>query len=345
MWLDFNQLIALRQLLLLQIAYFMVMDDKKPEKTTESPKDDLDLTYDQARDILEEYLAREQVISYRPADVIEELNRKRSMVIMGHSQLRNKLETALSLLEMEVVVYESFEEALTSDFQALDLVVLDAVQGDLHAVDLLHDLIKDMVLEPTYFVLVGESEAIARTGDWDGLGKGLFLRTSINPDWVPRKIDELMKQALHAPKKAKKDDEPKVAETRPLILVVDDEELLAVRLSKVLWLSGFRADTAGDGKEAIQKVRTINPDLVILDIGLPIKNGLDVLHMLRVFSATKSLPVIILTALRTEQIEDKAKQLGVVAFFEKPLPDDVLLAKIRETLAEKEISDSDLQPE
>ncbi len=286
--------------------------------------------YEQARDILEEFLAREQVISYHPAEVAEAAARKRATIIMEVSPLREALEKVLESLNMECVVYDTFDEALTSDFQGLDLLVLDAVQGDLHAVDLLRDLIRDDVVEPTHFVIVGEGEAVGRTSEWDELGRGLFLRTSINPEWVPRKIDELMRQPLVE----EKPDAPlpQAEEKRPLILVVDDEDLLAARMSKVLWLSGFRADTAGDGKEALQKVRQKQPDLIILDIGLPIKSGLDVLHMLRVFSTTREVPVIILTALGTEQIETKARELGVVEFYDKPTSDDIILAKIRQSL-------------
>ena len=78
------------------------------------------------------------------------------------------------------------------------------------------------------------------------------------------------------------------------ILIAEDEERIVSFLEKGLRANGFATDVATDGEEALRLARSGEFDLLILDLGLPVKNGFDVLRQLR--DENRRLPVVILTA-------------------------------------------------
>ncbi|UCF05034.1 MAG: response regulator [bacterium] len=115
------------------------------------------------------------------------------------------------------------------------------------------------------------------------------------------------------------------------ILIVDDEVHLARILQFTLEHEGYTVITAFDGKEAIEKTMHENPDLVILDLMLPILDGYRVCNILKNDDRFKKLPIIILSArdLAREPIEEP---ISADHFMEKPFNTGRLLAKISELL-------------
>ena len=83
------------------------------------------------------------------------------------------------------------------------------------------------------------------------------------------------------------------------ILVVEDEPTLQETLAYNLKRQGYQVETAGDGKKALEKAREIIPDLIVLDIMLPVLDGFEVCRILR---QEMSVPILILTA-RDEEID------------------------------------------
>jgi len=102
------------------------------------------------------------------------------------------------------------------------------------------------------------------------------------------------------------------------ILAVDDEKHI-VRLVQVnLERQGFEVITAGDGKEALQKVEDERPDLVVLDVMMPYMDGFEVLQTLRRNPATREIPVIMLTAKAQDADVFRGWQSGVDMYLTKP---------------------------
>lgn len=113
------------------------------------------------------------------------------------------------------------------------------------------------------------------------------------------------------------------------ILVVDDEPHLVRTLAINLRARDYEVETAGDGRSAVQAVHDQLPDLVILDLGLPDIDGVDVLRRIREVAQT---PVIVLSA-RTDSIDKvEALDLGADDYVTKPFAVDELLARIRVAL-------------
>ena len=113
------------------------------------------------------------------------------------------------------------------------------------------------------------------------------------------------------------------------ILVVDDDALLRRSLAFNLERAGYRASTAATGEDALLNVRQNAPDLVLLDIGLP---GMDGLEVLRHIQETINVPVIFLTARRQELDEVLGLELGADDYVVKPFDLNVLLARIKAAL-------------
>jgi DNA-binding response OmpR family regulator len=116
------------------------------------------------------------------------------------------------------------------------------------------------------------------------------------------------------------------------ILLVDDEtefvEMLAFRLAK----AGYEVLQAYDGEEGLLKARAEHPDLVLLDIWMPKKDGFEVCRELKSSPETAGIPVIFLTASTATQTTDQIRGTGAVDFMRKPFDPAQMMAKIKTTL-------------
>ncbi len=113
------------------------------------------------------------------------------------------------------------------------------------------------------------------------------------------------------------------------ILAVDDERHI-VRLVQVnLQRAGYDVVTAFDGKEALEKIKTENPDLVVLDVMMPYMDGFEVLQTLRKDPATRELPVIMLTAKAQDADVFRGWQSGVDCYLTKPFNPMELISFVR----------------
>lgn len=116
---------------------------------------------------------------------------------------------------------------------------------------------------------------------------------------------------------------------RPLILIADDEEDNVILLEKRLKASGFDTVSARNGDEALEKTFSYMPDLLLLDIMMPKKDGYEVLEILRKNEKTKDVPVILLTAKAETPDKIKGLQLGAEDYVTKPFDFKELLARIK----------------
>ena len=131
--------------------------------------------------------------------------------------------------------------------------------------------------------------------------------------------------------------EPAVRDTgtalsKPLVLVVEDEAALATLLRYNLEKQGFRVEEAIDGQEAMTRIAERQPDLVLLDWMLPVMSGLEVCRQIRRRSATRELPVIMLTARADDQDAVRGLNTGADDYITKPFSMDALMARIRALL-------------
>jgi two-component system alkaline phosphatase synthesis response regulator PhoP len=120
--------------------------------------------------------------------------------------------------------------------------------------------------------------------------------------------------------------------TKKKILVVEDEAELTGAIQIRLEQAGYEVLIAYDGQEALEKARTENPDLIVLDLMLPKIDGYKVCRLLKFDEKYKKIPVVMLTARAQEKDENLGYEVGADAFITKPFKYQVLLAKITELL-------------
>ncbi len=113
------------------------------------------------------------------------------------------------------------------------------------------------------------------------------------------------------------------------VLVVDDEPDILRVISFRLQKAGYEVLTAKDGKTALDLVAGNKPDLILLDLRMPVVSGEEVCATLKSDAALKTIPVILLTASSGGKITDKAKELKADDCMIKPFEAEVLLEKVR----------------
>ena len=147
---------------------------------------------------------------------------------------------------------------------------------------------------------------------------------------MPGMTKRFYKEAKTSVNLCYKGAEPMAPQTRaPRILVADDEKDLLRILKDTLESQGFVVETASDGVEALAAIRSDPPDIAILDVRMPHKDGFSVCAELRRDPVLEHLPVIFLSASGTRETRVKGLDLGADDFVNKPVDIVELLARVR----------------
>ncbi len=116
------------------------------------------------------------------------------------------------------------------------------------------------------------------------------------------------------------------------VLVVDDDRRM-LELERVLFTKhGFEVVVASDGREAIEAALKSEPDLIVLDIEMPGKDGYATLMELRSHKKLKDVPVIVLSALTDDVYHKISESMGTVEHIDKPFDPERLISKAKEIL-------------
>jgi DNA-binding response OmpR family regulator len=134
-------------------------------------------------------------------------------------------------------------------------------------------------------------------------------------------------------------DEIPAAAPRSTILIVDDEPFNVDYLEQVLEDLGYETVSATNGQEALEHVAAAAPDLILLDVMMPVMDGFTACRFLKEHEETRLIPIIIMTAL--DAVEDRVKGIkaGADDFLTKPVHEEELLARIETALKLKHAVD------
>ncbi len=116
---------------------------------------------------------------------------------------------------------------------------------------------------------------------------------------------------------------------QPLILIVEDDETISNFISAILTANGYRVVKTPKGSQGVAMAASHSPDLVLLDLGLPDMDGVEVLKLLRAWSA---IPVVVVSARGHERDKVEALDLGANDYITKPFGTAELLARIRNAI-------------
>lgn len=115
---------------------------------------------------------------------------------------------------------------------------------------------------------------------------------------------------------------------KPLILVVEDDTAVRNLITTTLRAHDYRFLTAADGESAILEASSHNPDIILLDLGLPDMDGVDIIHKVRTWS---NLPIIVISARSEDTDKINALDAGADDYLTKPFSVEELLARLRVT--------------
>lgn len=119
------------------------------------------------------------------------------------------------------------------------------------------------------------------------------------------------------------------------LLVVDDVPTNILLLETILKKEGFLVITANCGEKALQQSKSMNPDLILLDVMMPGMDGFEVLTHLKSDDSTKYIPVIMITALSDPASTKRAAELGAADFLSKPFQRTLLTSYVQRHLPHK----------
>ncbi|MFS4583038.1 response regulator transcription factor [Phaeobacter sp. C3_T13_0] len=122
------------------------------------------------------------------------------------------------------------------------------------------------------------------------------------------------------------------------VVLVEDEPNITEAIRFLLTRDGWQVDTHADGSDAVEVIYAAKPDLVILDLMLPGKSGLEIIRELRDSAHLPGLPVLMLTARGQLRDREMAEQAGVTRFMTKPFVNNEVLTAVRDLHAQAAIS-------
>jgi putative two-component system response regulator len=123
------------------------------------------------------------------------------------------------------------------------------------------------------------------------------------------------------------------------ILVCDDDPAVRAVLSRLLIHHGFRVRTVESGAQAIDEIARNAPDLVLLDVGMPELDGIEVTRRLRAIRGLELLPIVLITGLSDTASRIRGLEAGADEFTTKPIESEILIARIRSLLRVKHVTD------
>lgn len=122
---------------------------------------------------------------------------------------------------------------------------------------------------------------------------------------------------------------------KPVVVIANDDRLLAEIIVHKFAARGFEVHSAGDGNSALELIRSLKPDLAILDLMMPGRDGFELLREIKASRDLSRIPVIVLSARNVEEEIVAALDLGVADYVTKPVSLAELLARASRLLRER----------
>lgn len=116
------------------------------------------------------------------------------------------------------------------------------------------------------------------------------------------------------------------------ILYVEDDKEIRLVISEILAILGYEVMCVDNGKQGIETAESWKPDIILMDLRMPVMDGPTAIRALRSHSETSDIPIFVLSAYSDAKTRDECRQIGVDRFMSKPIDVDKLDAAIKDTL-------------
>jgi signal transduction histidine kinase/DNA-binding response OmpR family regulator len=282
----------------------------------------------------------ENIVAMETKTIPTNTNAIRILVVDDHPNTASTLARALAQLGAGVHVTSatSGHEALTKvKDSAVDILITDMIMPEMTGLELIEKLQNHPGGRPAYTYLVTAYDVPGLKVTANRLKVNDVIIKPVRPERICQIATNAIEEMKHSTKPNKAADTGK---RKFKILVADDRPDNVTLLARYLEYEGYDQVTAMDGIDALNKVRDELPDLVLLDVNMPNKDGFEVLEDIRADPAIAHTPVIILTAARLDPADvQSGLNLGADDYVTKPFDRHELMARIRTKLRVKEAED------
>jgi CheY-like chemotaxis protein len=260
----------------------------------------------------------------------------RILIVDDHPGMATTLGRAIAQLspEIEVITAVGGKDALeqVKDLP-VDLLITDMMMPGMNGMELIENLNSHPAGRPSFTILM-------TAYDIPGLkesARRLKVNEMIIKPFPPERMRTIVQNALEEMSQSHS-NYPEVVNSQSFsILIADDQADNFTLLSRYLKNEGFNLIRASTGSETLEKIRAEVPDLILLDINMPQKDGFEVLKEMRQDPAIEHIPVIILTATRLDPLDIRTGlNLGADDYMTKPFDRRELLARIRTKLRSRD---------
>jgi len=264
--------------------------------------------------------------------------RARILVVDDHPATATTLARAISQLgtDIDVMSATSGMDALEKvEGGSVDVLITDLMMPKMNGLELIERLHAHPVGRPTYTILMTAYDVPGLKETARRLKVNETMIKPVHPQQICRAIEKILETTSRIP-------EPAPARESHLfkILVADDSKDNLTLMSRYVQNEGYGFIMASNGVETLEKVRSEMPDLVLLDVNMPDKDGFEVLAEIRKDPVIGHIPVIIFTAARLNPMDmQEGLNLGADDYIIKPFDRRELFARIRAKLRVKETED------
>jgi|GEM_PF-1569556 len=260
-------------------------------------------------------------------DVTVRVRKKRILVADDAILLRKRLVLAMKSSGFDVFEADHGRAAIAmAKKKDPDLILMDVMMPQMDGMEALQAMRKDAILNQIpVFMMTGQNtmEDVKKAME---MGVQDFISKPYQPDDVVKRINEFFRKRNRVVPTSGFDGVNR-------ILVVDDSDLLRKRICICLEEDGHMLLEAGNGHEALEKAHEFVPDLVLMDVMMPVMNGLDTLRRMRMDPLLSKVPVIMLTSKNTIDDVRAASHLGISDYISKPFDPDSVLPRVHKCLA------------
>jgi two-component system, cell cycle response regulator len=262
------------------------------------------------------------------------LSKKTVLLVSETKPLITELGPLLKKHEMNVINAFCGSVSLPEiQEQNVDIVILNHLHGSDTCTEILNQLRgKILSKDIPVFAMVENSEK--KINHALMLGAADYITPDESPESVVKKIKIIFGQPDNFPSTSVIDVPPDTALTTKKgirVYIVEDDPLLRNLLSTRLKASSFPSSFSIDGGDVVSKILDFKPQVIILDLMLPIKNGFEILEELKANSSLKNVPVIVFSNRDSQEDKQRVFGLGADRFFVKAMTDlSVLIETIEE---------------
>ncbi len=265
-----------------------------------------------------------------------------NQALMGYNEKRKRFENVLIVDPSTTIAkiiktmlskyaYSTFHakngaEAIKLSIEVKpDILITSEILKDMNGFELCSRLLESKIPVSIHKVMLSGNDSMGQLEKAFEAGIGHFLRKPVKENELINMIYQIEKESTDATREEK-------------VLVVDDSKGARMVISKEMLSNGFKVLMAKNGEEALKMAKELKPDIITMDVEMPVMNGFEACRKLKDDPVTREIPVVMISSYDSSEAKGHGFEAGAVEFFIKPFKSGRLARHIHMLLETKKIS-------